>query len=180
MKQDKSFFDILQDQFEEAGYAIRSYSGRFMYGRACVAVAATIDGDKIDNVVEVMYNILNTVWENIVQLETADSPEDDTQDYGEIRELRALVSQLGNVRWDSLGVGSIIYWPDIEYLEVDNGSEVHDYRSKEEWYAELKKIASRHLNTKSVLDFDSWTCDWLNAVPEDVYYGEFPEHKVAR
>lgn len=70
-----------------------SYSGRGMMGKACV-------GFRGDSVVKVIEHVLQEVWS---------TEDDDMMDY--------LVHRvIGQAQWDSMGHGSIIYWPDIPFV----------------------------------------------------------------
>ena len=76
---------------ESAGYDVRRYSGRSMYGDECVGVT-TSDG---------MARVTANIIEEYVHLfgETPDSAIWD------------------NVRTDSMGLDTVIYWPRIKYTE---------------------------------------------------------------
>jgi len=54
----------------------------------------------------------------------------------------------------------------------------HEFRRPENWFDELQRIAKLHNNASSVRDYEGWTADWETESPEDVYYAEFPEHKL--
>ena len=75
------------DAIEAAGFRPRSYSGRFMYGKQCLAVALNSPSDLFGIGMEV----------------GSQHPEGWNPD----RELRT----------DSLGSGIIAYWPDIDLPE---------------------------------------------------------------
>ena len=81
----------LQDVIENAGYETRSYSGRGMYGKSCLGV-------QTDNVIDTLVDILH--W--------AFGEGEDGLFYDTAKALRS-------AKTDSMGMGSIIYFPDCEY-----------------------------------------------------------------
>ena len=80
-----SLRDELIDAIEYAGYEPRGYSGRFMYGKYCVATA--ID-DPINFFLELEYLV-----DEYEELELA----------------------LSDYRIDTLGLNLIVYWPNISW-----------------------------------------------------------------
>lgn len=83
----KRFIELLED----AGYEARSYSGRGMRGKECVAVSSD------DSIVEIVVNVLLT-----------DGVDDEM-------EREWLGEVLKNARTDSLG--QILYWPGLEWTK---------------------------------------------------------------
>lgn len=89
----------LQTLCEEADLEVRSYSGRFMYGKKCLAV----DGD---DALSIFGRLLATARQ-----------EDDETRRDQL--LNALEEACGDCRTDQMGLGQVIYWPDISFGEVD-------------------------------------------------------------
>lgn len=52
----------------------------------------------------------------------------------------------------------------------------NEFRSKDDWYDELVRIADKHENTRGVRDFEGWTSNWETETPDEAYYSEFPTH----
>jgi len=92
----------LQKILEENGYECQSYSGRSMYGKECLGV--TIDRRQ-----------------NLFSLGILVGKELEPGDYDEI----------DSVGTDSMGMGTIIYWPGIEYVESVSVSEDEDNKIRE-------------------------------------------------
>lgn len=88
------FADILN----EAGYNVRSYSGRFMYGRSCLGFVVD-DGTAMEALGEVLENITNGEHDT-------DKILDRVSDLG---------SLLRETRQDSMGLGTIVYFPSIAW-----------------------------------------------------------------
>lgn len=78
---------------------------------------------------------------------------------------------IGKARYES----SLVV--DLTHPGFSSGSD-HDYERAEDWFNELKKIADSHGNKDAVRDFEGWTEGWEDRSPSDVYYEEFPEHRV--
>ena len=80
--------------FEACGYDVRPYSGRGMYGQKCLGV-------ECENPAECVLDAVRKAGEH---LKTG-------------ADVSELIDTLGCMRWDSMGLGSIIYFPDVEWLE---------------------------------------------------------------
>lgn len=89
----------LIDLLESAGREVRSYSGRGMYGRECVGV-------EVDNVGELFQ----------LGLELADGTDEDER--FELQNLK--------VSWDSMGMGTILYFPDVGWPKGRKDSDAED------------------------------------------------------
>ncbi|MHB8407832.1 MAG: hypothetical protein ACYDHY_06915 [Acidiferrobacterales bacterium] len=85
----------LQEIIEEAGYETRSYSGRGMYGRSCLGVTIDRDHDLMDFIADV--------------LEHASESEDIS--------LSELADSFRGAKTDSMGLGTILYFPDVAHQD---------------------------------------------------------------
>lgn len=98
----------VKEALSESGFRIREYSGRFMYGRRCVGIECDTH---------------HTEYEAIACLIEA-MPED------RHREKRALADMIAGARSDSLGLGTILYFPSIrwtdEWEESDEDTDSED------------------------------------------------------
>lgn len=54
----------------------------------------------------------------------------------------------------------------------------HNYTNAQEWFSALQGIANKHDNRNAIRDFEGWTQGWEESTPAEVYYAEFPEHKL--
>lgn len=79
----------IAQMFKNAGYYVRSYSGRGMYGRSCLGVTTP---DMLVMFADV--------------LETVDGCEDDS--------VMVIADLMRSAVTDSMGQGMIVYWPNIE------------------------------------------------------------------
>ena len=93
----KLTFKMIKDACKNTEFKVRSYSGRGMYGRTCVG----IDLDRIDDLGDIIANL---------------EPYDADGELYEPQDAFELVGKLiSNMKWDSMGLGIIVYWPDIDY-----------------------------------------------------------------
>jgi hypothetical protein len=92
--------DLMQQLCEDAGYNVRSYSGRHMYGKSCLAV--TFEGD-IGN--EFIAGIIEELGNNI--------QDDDPNLHG------VIADAFRNMREDQMGRGRVFYFPNIPYVGSD-------------------------------------------------------------
>jgi hypothetical protein len=84
----------VQEIFEFAGYECRSYSGRSMYGKTCLGV-------EVDNLGEFFANIISALTDDV----TSDNS----------TTTAAVIEAFGNMKTDSMGLGVIIYFPDVKF-----------------------------------------------------------------
>ncbi len=84
-------FNRLVELFQDAGYEPRSYSGRGMYGKECLAVSC-------ENPVE---TVLDVIWAA-----------------SNIQEVERVVTALRGSRTDSLGRSEVLYFPNVEWETV--------------------------------------------------------------
>lgn len=96
----------LQSLLEEMELRPYAYSGRGMYGATCLAV--NVDG----SVYELLADILTTMGEN-------HRTEPDFVDI-----LEDFATALRGCKTDSMGLGKVIYFPDVKY--VDSGTDEED------------------------------------------------------
>lgn len=89
----KQFIELL----ENCGYEPRSYSGRFMYGAKCVGVP--LNGDELE--IMVGASLMDQAHE--VGIDVAD-----------------IYDTLSWTKDDSLGRGSILYWPKMLWPEEED------------------------------------------------------------
>ena len=92
----KVFVGFLVMALENAGYegmSIRSYSGRGMYGQSCVGIS-------VDNLGEFMQTVATAA------IIAAENDQEGN-----------FVGALGRMSSDSLGRGSIYYWPNMKWSE---------------------------------------------------------------
>jgi hypothetical protein len=100
---DKESFDKIVDAFETAGYEPRSYSGRAMYGAHCLGV-------ECDNGAGLMAELAVSIAEQ-------------ASDPAEVAEI---MQHLTSPRGDSMGRGSILYWPSIEWMDGEEDEDGED------------------------------------------------------
>lgn len=89
----KELCDILFD----AGQEIRNYSGRGMNGAECLGI--TTDDNPLDVVLEIISSAVDNELSRSV--------------------IKELCGQLQGAKTDSMGRGTIIYWPRIEWEDPD-------------------------------------------------------------
>ena len=104
----------LQKILEDNDYECRSYSGRGMYGKECLGV--TIDSDK-----------------NIFSIGLMVGQELGHNDY---------IEDIDDVRYDNMGLGTIIYWPRIKY---NSNSKVTDESIRER----MEKVKDQFRNEET-------------------------------
>jgi hypothetical protein len=93
----------VKDLLEDAGHETRSYSGRAMYGRQCLAVVT--DDEAADVVVDAMERCAMG---------------------GDVESVVELARFLHGSRTDSMGRGTVIYWPNIDWADCGAEEEEED------------------------------------------------------
>jgi hypothetical protein len=89
---------------EEAGFEARSYSGRCMYGKSCVGVELDRGTSSFQLGVKLCHAALEVLSED---------------------DARSIIEELSDVRTceDSMGLGSITYWPSVEWVGDESEDE---------------------------------------------------------
>lgn len=99
----------LQKILEEAGIECRSYSGKAMYGKSCLGIelqGPLTFGSFLSKIAQIMFTTGAYSWDEIDGA------------YPEVeQECKDIVRGLQCYRQDSLGMGTIIYFPDVPYSD---------------------------------------------------------------
>lgn len=106
MKIEIATFERLLEAFSVNDHSPRSYSGRGMYGKECLGVECSSPTAAI-------LDIVQTLVENM-EVETVERALISKHDVG------YLVDLLREHRTDSLGCVSILYFPRIDWIDVEN------------------------------------------------------------
>lgn len=122
-----SFVKLLHEVCENAdGYSIRSYSGRFMYGKDCFAIVCEQGGSPSD-----FWALALDACDELAKFNDYESDELVT-----LRDLLADLSTLMHkIREDSMGMGRVFYNPNIAWrdeYEPDYEEPSEDDESDEE------------------------------------------------
>jgi hypothetical protein len=88
---------VLVDLIICAGYSVRSYSGRSMYGKECLGVTC-------DDTHKLIVDVIEQAIE---------------EDNGENSVIEDTLEVMKDSRTDSMGRSSIIYWPSVEFSRED-------------------------------------------------------------
>ena len=107
------------DLAEACSLEVSSYSGRGMFGKTCCAISRTLDGEPVNLtkvIIDMMSNLMASLEEVYVNL--IESSAYDPHASGKIEEIWDLAKKMPNVRSDQLGLGHVIYWPDIEFPDT--------------------------------------------------------------
>lgn len=95
----------LTDAINQYDFDVQSYSGRAMYGKSCLAITG-------DNRI-----LRKAIAYAIVQAQEAESdPDCDAERLS--MSFEDYVESILDYRQDSMGLGTVIYWPQVEYTEV--------------------------------------------------------------
>ncbi len=94
----QNFFDAIEYIASDFGYQMRSYSGRGMFGSQCLSINVDRGFDEVKFGAYVMMRLLAN--------DESAHPDD-----------------FPMMRSDSMGLGSVIYWPRVEVIADDNEDE---------------------------------------------------------
>jgi hypothetical protein len=97
-------FKELIDLIESAEMTARSYTGRGMGDRVCLGIVS-------DNSRDIALTLVQCYLENC------------PTDSSSIQEAMDLCEQLKDSKFDSMGRGEIIYWPEIAWEETEEDSD---------------------------------------------------------
>ena len=105
---EKSNETIFKETIEDSGYSVRSYSGRGMYGKNCLGFETSRYQNSIQAVAEIIGSLAETCQ------------------FDEDLELQDFIEMFSDVQQDSMGLGQIIYFPDISWNEDWEESEIEE------------------------------------------------------
>lgn len=91
-----SDFELITEAIEDVELEPTSYSGRMMYGRQCL-------GTVCDDPHQAVARIITRLVINMLQLSA------------DVDEAERVASLLHNSRTDNMGLGFILYWPEIDW-----------------------------------------------------------------
>lgn len=94
-------FNELKEVVENAGFDPQSYSGRGMYGRKCLSF--NLDRDE---------NLCDAI------LDLAEAMNSHVQDNPDV-EFEDAIQEFKGVKTDSMGLGEVVYFPNIEWEDDD-------------------------------------------------------------
>jgi hypothetical protein len=115
-------FSDLQDIVEDAGFETQSYSGRGVYGKKCLSFNLESGENGFDAFLSIAEAIQSYV---------------ESHDDG--IELEDITPLFMGAKSDSMGLGVVIYFPDIEWEEIENQNgddeldSVDEFEDEEDW-----------------------------------------------
>lgn len=123
-----NFTKLLRDNLEGDADVSR-YSGRAMFSRECLS----LQGSLLDIRLTIAH-ALNDLHDTIVQYEIEQATNEDEIDDDlapNIPSFDHVCSTLLNYRQDQLGLGIVVYWPDVKYGPGDDDGEDEDGTEEE-------------------------------------------------
>lgn len=99
-------FSEIKEIVEDAGFDPQSYSGRGMYGRKCLS----FNLDRDENVLDAFLELSEAI-----SLYVEDNQEIEFED---------VVSEFKGAKTDSMGLGEVVYFPNIEW--ENDGEELEE------------------------------------------------------
>lgn len=109
-------FSELQGIVEDAGFETQSYSGRGMYGRKCLSFNLDQDDNEFDAFLSIAESIQSYV---------------ESHDDG--LELEDITSYFMGAKSDSMGLGTVVYFPEIDWEDSEYQEEdEEDFEDEEE------------------------------------------------
>lgn len=106
--------NLIQRIAEAHGFETRSYSGSGMYGKSCLAVEVSAYAGEGG-----VFDLLSKLLEHVIAYAGVASAVSDA-------EKEALVAAVRGLRTDSMGRGSIAYFPGIAYTRTEGGEDGED------------------------------------------------------
>jgi len=108
-------FSELQEIVEDAGFDAQPYSGRGMYGRKCLSFNLERDENEFDAFLSIAEAIQSYV---------------ESHDDG--MELEDITPYFMGAKSDSMGLGLVVYFPEIEWEDSDDDEEDEEELDTEE------------------------------------------------
>jgi hypothetical protein len=95
------------------GAAVRSYSGRGMFGRNCVGITGTLSDCQA-----VVAGALTAAMEDLFT-SSIDTDDSDREAYNKRDQVATLIDQLTKFSWDNMGYDVVLYFPNLKWEEVE-------------------------------------------------------------
>lgn len=108
-------FSELQEIVEDAGFETQSYSGRGMYGKKCLS-----------------FNLESGENEFDVFLSISESIQSYVESHDDGLELEDITPHFMGAKSDSMGLGIVIYFPEIEWEEIEDQEEDEHFDIEED------------------------------------------------
>jgi hypothetical protein len=125
MTQLTSIAESLQKFCGDGNVEFRSYSGRGMYGKQCVAITGDFSAC-MQMISEVIKDLHDEVFNAAI-----DSTDDrDSAPYDLDSAFSGAVDDLMDFSYDSMGLDVVVYWPNVEFVGPDE-DESEDEQPKE-------------------------------------------------
>lgn len=124
----ESLQHLITEAADGTDIEVRSYSGRAMYGRECVAIVGDIS-ELHALIANVLKEAHTTVYEAAI-----DANDDDEKDQAdkESDAMFELIDQIMDYRTDSMGLSTVLYWPRLAWVEPE--------MTFEEWKAGIAEM----------------------------------------
>jgi hypothetical protein len=102
----------------EESVSVRSYSGRGMFGRECVAITGDVRSCQ-ELIAEVIKQATSEVIDQAASLDDDSSDREMESFHHEQSQLMKLIDTLTAYSYDSLGLGVVWYWPKEQWVESE-------------------------------------------------------------
>lgn len=107
---------LIANAAKDLDVRFRSYSGRAMYGKQCVAITGTMQ-----DVGSVIGTVIKMAADEVIVMATDATSDEEMDKVGEeSSNLDKLIDALMDFRTDSMGYDIVAYWPDIEPLQEED------------------------------------------------------------
>lgn len=121
----RSFAELINEAVADSDeVAARSYSGRGMYGRQCLAITGTHQA-----CLELLKQVHNIALSELFDLavDLGDNDDADANDAYAARDwLTDIVDTMLSYQTDSMGFDIVMYWPDEEFVDPDGDEAEED------------------------------------------------------
>lgn len=113
---------LLMGQADEDTATVRSYSGRGMFGRTCLAITGSVSQCQ-----QLLAEALKEGFRDVCQLMSSESLKGGqsallmAQIEHETDEYDTALGHAFNYAQDQMGLDVVWYWPNIKWVEVDEG-----------------------------------------------------------
>ena len=112
---------VLQELCEDSDILVRSYSGRGMFGKSCLAVVP-----EQNSAGPFFASVLRALVDRGIGTQDELASEDDEVDTEGADTLEELAQAFDDMHQDSMGMSIVLYFPRIEFVDEEDEEEEED------------------------------------------------------
>lgn len=109
----ESIQNLIRAAANDTDIEVRSYSGRAMYGKQCIAIVGEMS-QMLCLIASVIQNAHTEAFEAALHADSEDEKDEACELTGNVTDI---IDSILEYRTDSMGLSTVLYWPHIEWVD---------------------------------------------------------------